>query len=97
MLAALKCITKTADGNPGYLRSTIIEALCIVLDRHSDWQSADALLIKYMEKFSFPDAWGAIVDGRDQIFPNTAKTDMADRLEKYLARKFSQASKQQAA
>lgn len=97
LLAALKCITKTADGNAGYLRSTIVEALCVVLDRHPDWRAGEVLLLKHMEKFSFPDAWGAIVDGRDQIFPNTAKSDMADRLEKHLSRKFSQSGKQQAA
>ncbi len=69
----------------------------MVLDRHPDWRKTEAPLLKHMEKFSFPDAWGAIVDGRDQIFPSTAKSDMADRVEKYLARKFSQPTKQQAA
>src|ERR1700730_2418289 len=35
---------------------------------------------------------GAIVAGRDQIFPNAAKPDMAERLEKHLSRRFSNPS-----
>lgn len=97
LLSALKCITKTADGNPGYLRSTVIEALCMVLHDHPDWQQPEEMLLKHMEKFSFPDAWSAIAAGRDQIFPNTAKSDLAERLTKHLSRKFGQSSKQQAA
>ena len=94
LLAALRCITCTADGNPGYLRSTIIEALCIVLHNRPEWQKAEEVLLKHMEKFSFPDAWEAIVGSRDQIFPNTAKSDLAERLEKHLSRRFSQSNRQ---
>ncbi|WP_315836066.1 ParB/RepB/Spo0J family partition protein [Bradyrhizobium prioriisuperbiae] len=97
LLSALRCITRTADGNAGYLRSTVIEAICIVLHKHPEWQADEETLLKYMGKFSFPDAWGAIVAGRDQIFPNTAKSDMAERLEKHLSRRYSHNSKAQAA
>lgn len=96
LLTALRCITRTADGNPGYLRSTIIEALCIVLHRHSEWQKSEDTLLKHMEKFSFPDAWDAIVGSRDHIFPNTTKLELAERLEKHLSRRFSQSNKQTA-
>lgn len=96
LLAALRCVTRTADGNPGYLRSTVIEALCIVLHTRPEWCAAEETLLRHMEKFSFPDAWGAIVAGRDQIFPNTAKSDMAARLEKHLSRRFAHSSKQSA-
>jgi hypothetical protein len=94
LLTALRCITLTADGNAGYLRSTIIEALCAVLHQHPDWQQSEEALLKYVEKFSFPDAWEAIVGTRDQIFPNTAKTDLIERLEKHLSRRFAQSNRQ---
>jgi hypothetical protein len=96
LLTALRCITGTADGNAGYLRSTIIEALCIVLDRHPEWQKSEENLLKQMQKFSFPDAWEAIVGSRDQIFPNTAKSDLVERLEKHLSRRFAHVNKQAA-
>jgi hypothetical protein len=93
LLLALRCITHTADGNAGFLRSTIIEALCMVLHSHPGWTSSEEVLLKHMEKFSFPDAWGAITAGRDQIFPNTAKSDLAAKLEKYLSRRFAHPAK----
>ena len=30
LITALQCITQTADGNAGFVRSTIVEALCEV-------------------------------------------------------------------
>jgi hypothetical protein len=39
-----------------------------------------------------PGRVGAIVAGRDQIFPNAAKPDMAEQLEKHLSRRFSNPS-----
>jgi len=96
LLLALKCITLTADGNAEFLRSTIIEALCMVLHAHPEWTASEETLLKHMEKFSFPDAWEAITAGRDQIFPNTAKSDLAAKLEKHLSRRFAQSARQQA-
>ena len=93
LLLALKCITHTADGNAGFLRSTIIEALCMVLHSHPEWTSSEDVLLKHMQKFSFPDAWGAITAGRDKIFPNTAKSDLVAKLEKHFSRRFAQAAK----
>lgn len=94
--SALRCITQTADGNPGFLRSTIIEAMCIVLHEHPEWRTPEELLFKYMEKFNFPDAWEAIAAGRDQIFPHTARSDMTARLEKHLSRRFTLSNKREA-
>jgi len=71
LLCALRCITQTADGNSGYLRSTVIEALCMVLHDHPEWQAQEDVLLRHMGKFSFPDAWEAIAAGRDKFFPNT--------------------------
>jgi hypothetical protein len=96
LTCALRCITRTADGNAGFLRSTIIEALCLVLVEHPEWQKPEDVLLSHMQKFSFPDAWEAISGGRDQIFPNTAKTDMKARIEKHLARKFGPSSRKAA-
>ena len=89
---ALRCITRTADGNASFLRSTIIEAMCLVLFEHPEWLNPDEFVLRHMQKFNFPDAWGEISGGRDQIFPNTAKSDMKNRIEKHLLRRFATAS-----
>ncbi len=87
---ALKCITQTAGGNPGFVRATIIDALCEVLHQAPAWRDAGDALLSAMEKFSFPDVWDQISAGRDQIFPSTAKKTMADSLRKFLRKKLGQ-------
>jgi hypothetical protein len=39
-----------------------------------------------MDDFSFPDAWGEITDGRDQIFPATVRRLFADKVTLHLAK-----------
>jgi ParB-like nuclease domain len=97
LVMALRCVTRSADGNAGFLRATIIEALCSVLHEHTDWRDSGDQLLGHMNKFSFPDAWEQIAAGRDKIFPNTAKTDFAARVTKHLARRFSALPKREAA
>ncbi len=97
LVLALRCITQTADGNAGYLRSTVIEALCDTLHAHAEWCIDESALLRYMDKFNFPEGWDAMVGGRDHVFPNTAKSDFAERVEKHLSRRFSQAEKRRAA
>lgn len=97
LVMALRCVTRTADGNAGFLRATVIEALCSVLHEHPDWRDAGDELLRHMNKFSFPDAWEQIAAGRDKIFPNTAKTDFAARVTKHLARRFGAPARREAA
>jgi len=37
-----------------------------------------------MDDFSFPDAWGEITDGRDQIFPATVRRLFAEKVANHL-------------
>lgn len=73
----------------GYLRSTVIEALSNVLYRHAEWCTSEACLLEHMETFSLLDAWEAMAAGRGKIFQNTAKSDVAGRLEKHFLCEFS--------
>ena len=87
LITALQCITQTADGNPGFVKATIVEALCEVLNGVPEWRDAGELLLRTMDKFRFADVWGEIADGRDKIFPGTANKVMADKIRKFLSRK----------
>jgi hypothetical protein len=87
LITALQCITETADGNPGFVRATIVEPLCEVLHEAPQWRDAGESLLRVMDKFRFADVWSEIAAGRDQIFPATAKKMMADKIKKFLARR----------
>jgi hypothetical protein len=87
LITALQCITQTADGNAGFVRATIIEALCEVLHDAPEWREAGEQLLRTMDKFKFAGAWDQIAAGRDKIFPSTASKMMADRIRKFLSRR----------
>jgi hypothetical protein len=87
LITALQCITQTADGNAGFVRSTIIEALCEVLHEAPEWRESGEQLLRAMDKFKFADAWDQIAAGRDQIFPSTARKMMVERIRKFLSRR----------
>lgn len=54
--AALLCITRTGDGNSGWVSRPVIAALCAVLDDEPDWRDSPRLL-PAMQNFSFADAY----------------------------------------
>jgi hypothetical protein len=60
LITSLQCITQTADGNAGFVRATIIEALCEVLHEMSVWRDAGEKLLRTMDDFKFGDAWDEI-------------------------------------
>jgi hypothetical protein len=97
LITALQCITQTADGNAGFVRSTIFEALCEVLHHAPEWRDAGEQLLRAMDKFKFADTWDQIAAGRDKIFPATASKMMAERIHKFLSRKLGPASLKEAA
>ena len=58
-------------------------------------KSGDALL-RVMDKFRYPDAWDQIVAGRDKMFPSTTCKMMADKIRRFLTRRFAQMTKEAA-
>lgn len=50
---ALKCITKTRDGNPGLVRAPIVKALCAVIDAEPAYLSREAEMLRVMASFQF--------------------------------------------
>lgn len=59
LVAALECVTRTRDGNPGWLRQQIVEALCAVLDAEPSWRADRAALLAAMQSFDFAAAYKA--------------------------------------
>ena len=76
---------------------TIIEALCEVLSEAPAWRDAGEALLRAMDKFKFPDAWDQIAAGRDKMFPSTTRKMLADKIRKFLTRKFAAVPAQSAA
>ena len=97
LITALQCITQTADGNAGFVRATIVEALCQVLHDVPAWRDAGDALLRAMDKFRFPDAWDQVVAGRDNIFPSTTCKALADKIRKFLSRRLPAAAAKAAA
>lgn len=89
LITALQCLTQTADGNAGFVRATIIEGLCDVLHSNPVWREAGGALLEAMDRFSFPDMWGEVSDGRDKIFPATVRRLVAERVREHLERNMS--------
>lgn len=84
LITALQCITETADGNPGFVRATIVEGLCKAL-HNTPWRDAGEALLRAMDTFSFVDVWGEIAGGRDKIFPGTAIKLVAEKVSAHLS------------
>ena len=51
------------------------------------WRDAGDALLRAMDKFSYPDAWGEVVAGRDKMFPSTTCKTLADKIRKFLSRR----------
>jgi hypothetical protein len=97
LITSLQCITQTSDGNAGFLKATVIEALCQVLHDAPAWRVGGDALLRAMDKFSFPDAWGQIAAGRDIMFPQTTCKMLAEKIRKFLSRKLPQGAVAKAA
>jgi hypothetical protein len=97
LITALQCITQTSDGNAGFVKATIVEALCQVLHDAPAWRDSGDALLRAMDKFRFPDAWDQIVAGRDKMFPSTTCKMMADKIRKFLSRRLPAATMAKAA
>lgn len=54
---AVRCITKSGNGNAGFLRAPIIDALCAVLEAEPSFVKNEARLLKAMGKFDFAKAF----------------------------------------
>lgn len=84
LITALQCITETADGNPSFVRATIVEGYCEAL-HGSPWVDLGESLLRAMDDFCLVDVWGDITDGRDQIFPATVRQQIRDRVRDHLS------------
>jgi hypothetical protein len=68
LITALQCITQTADGNAGFVPSTIVEALCEVRHEAPGWRETGEELLRAMDKFKFADACWRSWHRGDEIF-----------------------------
>jgi hypothetical protein len=87
LITALQCITQTSDGNPGFVRPTIIEALCEVLKSNPQWRDAGEKLLRTMDNFDFADAWEEVMAGRNFILSPAVKSALVERIRAFLAKR----------
>ena len=59
LVSALSCITKTGDGNAGWVRAPLVEALCATLDAEPSWHADRAALVEAMQTFDLVSNWTA--------------------------------------
>lgn len=83
LITSLQCITQTSDGNPGFVRATIVEGLCIAL-HNKPWRERGEQLLRVMDDFIFPDVWGEVTDHSEQIFPATVRVAFAQKVTQHL-------------
>jgi hypothetical protein len=84
LITALQCITKTSDGNPGFVRATIVEALCSVLHNSPEWREAGDFLLGAMDDFDFADAWEETMAGRNFVLSPAVANLFADKISNHL-------------
>lgn len=89
LVPALKCITATGDGNPGYVRAPIVGALCAVLESEPDFAADEKRLLGAMQAFDFAKAFLGASQGQREgkgSIESLLVDRIADHLEKALAR-----------
>jgi hypothetical protein len=77
-IAALKCITQTADGNIGFVRAPVVEALCAVLNGEPAWQDDMDALLAAMEQFDFKANYAAanVTSASDRVGLSTCLVEV---------------------
>lgn len=93
LITSLQCITQTADGNAGFLRSSIIEGICEVLHKNRRWCEAGDALLRAMDKLSYPDIWDEVISGHEQIFRTTASKAVAGSITTHLTKTLGSTSR----
>jgi ParB-like nuclease domain len=93
LITSLQCITQTADGNAGFLRSSIIEGICEVLHKNRRWCEAGDALLRAMDELPFPDMWDEVISGNEQIFRTTASRSVAELVTAHLIKTLGSTSR----
>lgn len=61
LVAALKCITETANNQPGMVRASIVSGLCEALHRMPAWRDAEEALFLAMEDFDLEGVFDRVI------------------------------------
>jgi hypothetical protein len=85
LITALQCITQTSDGNPGWIKATIVEALCKVLAGRIEWRDAGESLLRVMDDFDFSDTWEETMASRNHVLSANVLSLIQDRIYNYLS------------
>jgi hypothetical protein len=85
LISSLQCICQTADGNPGFLRATVVEGVCIALHRNIKWREGGERLLRSMDSFDFIEAWDNAVKCRTSVPRVTSQEIIADLISVHLA------------
>lgn len=95
LISSLQCISQTGDGNPGFLRATVIEGVCLALHCQIKWREAGERLLRAMDGFDFIEAWDQAMKRRSTIPSLTSQQIIAELVTEHL--KVCMAGKQKAA
>lgn len=96
LITALQCITQTGDGNPGFVRASIVEALCRLLSEEPRWREGGEALLRAMDDFSYADAWDETQAGRSFVMSDASVSGFAELVRAHLTRKEEAARAKQA-
>lgn len=87
LITSLQCITQTADGNAGYVRAHIMEAICQTLHDAQYWRDSGEQLFRALDDFSFPDSFDRATEDARNDFSKTFKKVFADLFRAHLLEK----------
>ena len=97
LITALQCITQTGDGNPGMVRATIIEGLCVVLKDNLEWRDAGEKLLRAMDDLEFADLWEKAIEAHSYVLSPTVLLTVVEAITEHLQCRLSDVRRQAAA
>lgn len=84
LITALQCVTQTGDGNAGWLRASVIEALCKVLHARFDWREAGSNLLQTMDDFDYEEVWDKAMRQSSSILAAGFQQELVQQMTDFL-------------
>jgi len=84
LISSLQCVCQTGDGNAGFLRATVIEGICMVLNKNIKWRESGERLLRAMDAFDFIESWDSAIKRRTAVPKVTAQDVIAELVSAHL-------------
>jgi len=89
LISALQCVCQAGNGNPGFLRATVIEGICVALHRNIKWRESGERLLRAMDDFDFIQMWDLAIARRSSVPKVTAQDVVAELVTEHLSHAMS--------